>query len=210
MIPIIASQARHGSGFDARNVLTFRVSTRGPRTQQGAQRAEFFRKVLEGIAAVPGVESAGAALGLPFFGFGSTPVTLDAGPRPEPGSELRTLALSATPGYFETMRMPLLRGRGITEQDTADTPRIAVVGQTLARQLWGERDPLGESLTLHDSALRPRTASSASSETCAAPGSLPSPIPPSTCRWLSCLRPSAWASSCGPRRAAPRSPSPSR
>jgi putative ABC transport system permease protein len=135
-------------GFDPANVLTFRVSTRGSAYAEGAAREAFFRRVEEGLAGIPGVVAVGAAHVFPFFPqFFSLPVSLDAHPA-DPGSEPRVTVRYVTPGYFEAMRMPLLRGRGFTADDTAAAPRMALISATMARELWGEADPIGESLTV--------------------------------------------------------------
>ncbi|HEX9636466.1 MAG TPA: ABC transporter permease [Acidobacteriota bacterium] len=140
-------------GFDPRSMLTLRVSTRGPDYEEGAQREAFYRKVVEGVATIPGVEAVGAAQFMPFFSvFGEVPATLDAGPALEPGTEPRVLVRRATPGFLEAMRIPLLRGRSIDDRDVAGAPNVALVSRTMAQRLWGERDPIGASLTLLDGA----------------------------------------------------------
>lgn len=138
-------------GVNVANVLTFRVSTRGPDYRESSQREAFFQRVVEGLESLPAVESAGAAQAMPFFGlFQSAPVVLDALPLPEPGTEPQALIRSLTPGYLETLQIPLLRGRPLSTQDTTTTPPVALVSRTMAEELWGSKDPLGDTVMLMD------------------------------------------------------------
>jgi len=130
-------------GFDPDGALTFRVSTRGPEYRDAARRADFYQRVADGLRETPGVVAAGGVQFMPLFpAFGQVPVTAD-GRDAEPGREERAVYLRATPGFFEAMAMPVLRGRGIEPRDAADAAPVAVVSQSLARLLFGDEDPLG-------------------------------------------------------------------
>ena len=138
-------------GFAPDHLLTFRVSTRGPEYQEGERREAFFRRVEEGIATIPGVTGVGVAQALPFFPqFLATPVTLDAAPPPEPGSEVRVGMTRVTPSFLATMKVPLLQGRFFDSRDTAEAPAVALVSGTMARLLWGDASPLGTGITIAD------------------------------------------------------------
>ncbi len=138
-------------GFDARNVLTFRVSTRGEKYADPARRTRFYEEVAEELATIPGVRAASAAQALPIFGqFRDLPVSLDAEPAPEPGSEPVVLVRRVVPGFLDAFGVPLLKGRALSRFDDADAAPVVVISKTMARQLWGSRDPIGESLTLID------------------------------------------------------------
>jgi len=69
-------------------------------------------------------------------------------------SRARVYMNAVGPGYFATLELPLLRGRGIAEEDGRGAPQAAVVNETLARQLWGNADPLGRSVRLDEDTLR--------------------------------------------------------
>lgn len=149
MVQSFRNLQRLDQGFDPHNVLTFRVSTRGPAYKDGERRQRFFKDINERLAAIPGVQSVGAAQFHPFYPqFGLTMVVLEGQPAPEPGNEPRVTALRITPDYFSAMKMPILRGRPITENDTAGTPPVAVISAKMARQLWGAEDPLGKRLAI--------------------------------------------------------------
>lgn len=137
-------------GFEPAGVLAGRVGARGPGFNTPDRWAEFHRQVTENLEALPGVASVGMCEFLPMFaaGFGNTV------PVAPPESDLvaearpRAVALSITSGYFETFGQPLLGGRGPELGDTAETPAVAVVSRTLARQVWGDTDPLGRELVV--------------------------------------------------------------
>ena len=144
-------------GFDPENVLTFRVSTRGPAYVDGAARTAFFQGVADEIAKIPGVIEAGLSQFNPMFsGFGQIPVRLSTDPLVELGSEPRVAVRRMIPGFLRALGVPLLRGRLLDERDVAGSAAVAVVSRTLARQLFGDRDPLGESLTILDGQDVPR------------------------------------------------------
>jgi putative ABC transport system permease protein len=137
-------------GFDADQLLTFRVSTRGAAYQRGAQREAFFSRVLEEIRAVPGVSAAGSAVLQPFLDAIPRPVRIDGRPEPPAGQEPRVQARQILPGFEDALRIPLLEGRVLTEADTADGLRVAVVNRAFARRFFGDESPLGRSITLLD------------------------------------------------------------
>jgi putative ABC transport system permease protein len=114
---------------------------------------EWLQDVLIRVRALPGVDSAGAVLLRPLLlgpiGDGVR-VYLDGQPLTRESAE-RNPGLNhqnATPGYFETMRIPLRAGRFFTDQDTMDRPRVAIVSESTARRLWTGQDPIGKRLTM--------------------------------------------------------------
>lgn len=136
-------------GFDARNTLMFRVSTRGPAYVDPLGRLEFFERVLTSLADTPDLLAVSGAQGTPFFPqFLEGAVTVDALPVPEPGTEPRAVINRVLPGYFETLRIPLLAGRVFDDRDDLDREPVAMVSRRFARQAWGDADPLGERITV--------------------------------------------------------------
>src|SRR6185503_12795878 len=108
-------------------------------------------RVLERVEAVPGVETAGYTNFAPLLSKGGRPVVRAEGrPRPEPAELVRNMASnrSASPGYLETLGVPLISGRFIDARDAADAPPTVVINESLARAQWGEQDPLGKSLSM--------------------------------------------------------------
>ena len=98
-----------------------------------------FDELLRRIKGIPGVESAALLRGLPMDA-NSTSIVVD-GSAGQTGTALEAVTIAAGPGFFETLRVPLLYGRSFDARDRADTPRVAVIGERMARRaLWrGER-----------------------------------------------------------------------
>jgi putative ABC transport system permease protein len=127
-------------GFDPRNVLTFSYDL----ALQGytpPRDAEFNRALLERVRAIPGVQSAALASPLPLSGsmFGN-----DVRPDTTYPHDISVNFSSVSPGYFETIGLPLVRGRDFLTTDALGKPQVAIVNETLARQLSAEGDALGK------------------------------------------------------------------
>src|SRR5205085_1695016 len=133
-------------GFDARGVLSARMSVAGT-SYAGERSAEFYKQLLERVRRLPGVESAGAASILPLGGgIGWGGITIE-GYAPSAGQDLiQADHRSASPGYFETMRVPLVAGRYFDERDAKDSPPVAVIDENMARTYWPGQDPVGKRL----------------------------------------------------------------
>ncbi|MHB8640711.1 MAG: ADOP family duplicated permease [Candidatus Acidiferrales bacterium] len=138
-------------GFQPDHVLgveVFLASNRYPRNQPDKKRA-FVRDVLQRMKSLPGVRSAGAVSTLPLTGFwGETNFLVEGQARPKLGETPDADNRFVTPGYFSTMRIPLLRGRSFTGVDRDGTLRVAIVDETLARRYLGGKDPVGKRLNL--------------------------------------------------------------
>jgi putative ABC transport system permease protein len=129
-------------GFTTENVLTMAMSVSGDRFQKTAPVAQIIRDGRERLIAVPGVVDAGVTNGLPMFsGFG---MTFDVIGRPKTngpftgGAGFHSISWS----YFETYKIPVLRGRAFTEQDNGSAPLVAIINQAMANQFWPKGDPL--------------------------------------------------------------------
>jgi putative ABC transport system permease protein len=116
--------------------------------------ALFCRQVLERLQALPGVESAAFVDWLPLLEYAqhAHPGFRIAGQAPpSSGEESALLFDSVSPGYFRVMGIPILRGRGITEQDAESAPWVVVIDETMAHQFWPNQDPLGQVITFNNS-----------------------------------------------------------
>ena len=136
-------------GFLPSNVLTMTID---PRNVSGATNA-WMDELLTRVTGLPGVEAAGAVflrpLALGPIGQ-ETPVVLEGQPD-LPEAERDNPQLNhqvATPGYFSAMRIQLRQGRLFTHEDTARSPRVAVVGETTARRLWPGESPIGKRMSM--------------------------------------------------------------
>lgn len=142
-----ASLAAVDPGYRTAGVLTVGMSLPGDRYPDRSSRAAFFRRVEREVAAIPGVRSVGTTYRAPFStGELSLPVrladaeemTLERAPRVEIG------IVSA--GYLDALEIPVLRGRGFTDEDTGESSRVALLSESLARTLYGDDDPVGRRL----------------------------------------------------------------
>jgi predicted permease len=141
-------------GFRAQGVLTLRTalpiepltassSPQAPKYAATARRADFYRRVLTGVRALPGVSSAAYISFLPMTHSGGIwPVSLEGQPLEREGSRVASLRF-VTPGFFATLGIPLRRGRDVSEADTADRPSVAVVSESFVHRYWPDQEPLG-------------------------------------------------------------------
>ena len=134
-------------GFNPQQLLS--LEYRLPRNKYGKPEAQwnFHRQVIETVKQVPGVESVSLIRGLPFSGNGGTTaiVLLDR-ELPAKGTEPEVMFNTAMPNYFETMGIPLLRGRSFGNQDQLDSPTALVINQMMANRFWPNQDPLGKQI----------------------------------------------------------------
>src|SRR2546425_7972493 len=140
-------------GFNPSNMLTMRVSLPSGKYQQGEPRAQVYRQVVERISSLPGVASAGAISQLPLRGdtFNLGRGYLREGDPATSEAEGNANFLSVTPTYLDTMQIPLKAGRGFTERDTNDKPKVIIVNETMARKLWPGESPVGRRIWVwHD------------------------------------------------------------
>lgn len=135
--------------FDPTSLLTLRVSPSLSNYQTAHQRAILYDRILAGIQALPAVKSAAAVSLLPSTnGWHNRPFSLES---PETSSRRNKLFAdveSASAGYFETIGIPVPRGREFTQQEGEYTQPVAVIGKGLARRLWPNQDPIGRRLKL--------------------------------------------------------------
>jgi putative ABC transport system permease protein len=116
----------------------------------------FFNELEARLRATTGIESVGAVSALPLSPAGTDydlPVIVEGKPRPRPGEELQADFRVATVSYFHTMRIPLIGGREFTEFDGPGTTPVAIINDTLARQIFAGTNPIGQRLLLYG---RPR------------------------------------------------------
>jgi putative ABC transport system permease protein len=135
--------ARIDPGFEPRSVFAAQLRLSATAYPTEAARAALIADVLERIRGLPGVSSAGATLNrfVPGFFF-VTPVHIEG--RPTPDGQAHTVQFRrASPGYFATMGIPLLRGRDFNAGDGIEQPWVAIVSRQFADQHWPGEDPLG-------------------------------------------------------------------
>jgi putative ABC transport system permease protein len=131
-------------GFRPEGVLSLHLAVPRSKYTSDALVADFCRRVLERVRALPGVESAGMVNRLPLAGGGQSGSLQFEGTN-LPVTELGNVDWrTVTPGYFQAMGIPLLRGRSFTDRDTADSPLVGVIDERIARLVWPGQDPIGK------------------------------------------------------------------
>lgn len=125
-------------GFDTSRLLVFNVGL--PPTTAPSQQDDFYRQVVEKLHALPGVQSAGAVSRLPLAGGNSDRSFQLPGSKTDYNADIRV----STPSYFQSMGIPLLRGRLLAEQDVAGQAQVAVINQALAASVFPNQDPVGK------------------------------------------------------------------
>jgi putative ABC transport system permease protein len=130
------------TGFDPRGVATMEMSVPETKYSTPEASARFYQQFLERVRAVPGVESAGLTNAPPMAGGGpSGTLTFEGSTAPDPSLIADYFVIS--PGYFDTLRIPIVRGRGIDAGDTSGKPVAVVVNQTFARKFLHDENPIG-------------------------------------------------------------------
>jgi putative ABC transport system permease protein len=124
-------------GFEIENMLTAKIDL-GRQNYSEAQGREFYQRLLERVRSLPGVQAASLALTVPLSKSG------DGGIAVVDNQPLFSINYHiVTPGYLDTMGIPLLAGRQFTEQDDARSARVAIINETFARQVWPNENPVG-------------------------------------------------------------------
>ncbi len=138
----LQAQMRIDPGFQTSGVLvmTFNLGREGYTPERGEL---FYRGVVERVGAVPGVERAAIAQNAPLAG-GLLRSVFPEGADTTTRDRVLVQVNPIGPGYFETIGIPILRGRGITAEDTATSPKVVVVNETMAQRFWPDQDPLGK------------------------------------------------------------------
>jgi putative ABC transport system permease protein len=138
-------------GFNPHNLLTMVVTVTGSQAGQPAQRAPFYQRLIQLVRALPGVQSASAINHLPLAGdIWGRSLSIEGRPMPRPGEAPAAVYRVVLPGYFQTMNIPILRGRDVTAGDNLNSPGVVVVNEALARYCWPGEDALGKRITLDD------------------------------------------------------------
>ncbi len=147
-------------GFEPNRLLTLRIKlsedAAGSPYRDPWKRGAAFHDFLEQVRSIPGVPSAALTEIVPL-----SQDDMDRGPfaiQEKPGSDVTPSAdyRDISPGYFQTMRIPLLQGRSFAESDDANHPRVVVIDQTLAREYFGTENPLGRHVVLPYGSRIPR------------------------------------------------------
>ena len=137
-------------GFSSGNVLTMRVALPLRKYQEDAKVIRFFQEAIEQMRALPGVESAGAINFLPFAGpSAGTNFEIEGRPKPMPGQEPETGVCVTDMNFFQTLQIPLMRGRLFTSTEASEMKHVVVVNEALVRKYFPDEDPIGKRITIN-------------------------------------------------------------
>lgn len=136
-------------GFDPRNLLTMEIAAGGTAYPSGAQRIRFFDQLRPRLEALPGVESVSFINHLPVNGdIWTLGIAIAGREAPPPGQGPSAAYRVVQPGYFSTMKTPLVRGRDFSAHDNPSSTPVVIINESLARHFWTGQDPLGQRITL--------------------------------------------------------------
>ena len=138
-------------GFEPRNLVTFNIADPDddPRTFSSPGLVAALPNVLDELRRLPAIQAVGAVNTLPLDGASiNYSIEFEGRPASPPGGEPMIGVRRAAPGYFEAMRIPLIRGRTLTDADRANAPGVAVVNEAAARQFWPGENPIGQRIRL--------------------------------------------------------------
>ncbi|HEX8812088.1 MAG TPA: ABC transporter permease, partial [Terracidiphilus sp.] len=132
-------------GFNAKNVLTLELTLSGSKYKDPQMVLAAYRDLWNRLAGLPGVKASGAVSALPLsqmFAWG--PITVE-GRVPPPGENFINADMRIAGGrYFAAMEIPLLAGRLFNDQDNTTSPKVVIIDEYMARQLWPNQDPIGK------------------------------------------------------------------
>jgi len=139
-------------GFNPQNVLTLRISLRGPRYEKAAPVIAFYDQLLDKVRTLPGVESVGTRSHIPIAAdedYANLSFAIE-GRMPDPANRSTAFYNSVSPDYFRTMEIPVLEGREFDPHDDRKSRNVIIINETLARRYFSGEDPIGRRMTLND------------------------------------------------------------
>ena len=145
MMRSFASLTNVNPGFDPNNVLTARITLSGAAYDDPPARSRYVSQTLERLKALPGVENAAFVAPMPFSGaeIGGD-FRFEGHPTPEPGHVPVANVRNVTPDYFQTIKIPLLKGRYFSAHDQRGNIGVAIVNDTLAKRFLPNENPIGQ------------------------------------------------------------------
>jgi putative ABC transport system permease protein len=136
-------------GFNPGNLLIVNLPLSPQRYHDDVSRTSVVEEIVSRVRALPGVQSAAMTTTLPMAGSGAM-IHFNRAAYPPKGPDDYVMAgyRAVTPEYLSTLGVPLRRGRMLDEHDRNGAPRVVVINETLARQYFPDRDPLGQRMQL--------------------------------------------------------------
>ena len=144
-------------GFRSDHLLTMRIVMPMSKYLDRPRRIAFYNDVLQRVQSLAGVRSAAITTNLPLYHQGNEmAVRIQGRPELPPAQQPTVVIRIVSPGYFDTMTIPLLNGRKLSDQDIDTTPRVAVISETMARTFWPNEDPVGKRFGIGEIESGPR------------------------------------------------------
>jgi predicted permease len=151
MVQSLQGLLRQNPGFDPQHLLTFSVNlpddsypTQKEYPNDNPSAIKFEHQFSEKLRNIPGVESVGVTTALPIGGSGGTIRFVVEGRPTAEGQDAEADIITTTPGYFSTLKVPLVKGRLFADTDQSDTPPVLVVNQAFAHKYFSNEDPIGQ------------------------------------------------------------------
>lgn len=131
-------------GYEPQNLFSARLELPWKTYSDRDKIGVFTKALLDKVTGIPGVQNAGIGSNAPLMGGWQTGFWREGNPRPSPADMLSSDLEVVTGDYFQTFKVPLLRGRLLNERDTKDSPRVIVIDQAMAEQYFPGEDPIGK------------------------------------------------------------------
>ncbi len=132
-------------GFNTEHILTMQFQLPATRYKADADLVNYYNQLLEKVSTLPAIDSTGLVSDTPLTGNSNFLSFAMEGQIQSPNDPIQDATThSVSPDYFKTMGIPLKRGNLFTAQDRADTPRVVVISEEMAKRYWGEVDPIGK------------------------------------------------------------------
>ncbi len=136
---------RVSPGFNPDHVLTMFLALPDARYTSDQQTANFYEQLIDRAQNLPGVQNAAAANMLPLGGWNTTStIRIEGRPEPKPGEEPEANFRTVSGSYFQTMQIPIRRGRDFTSQDSANSQPVLAVNEAFAARFWPGEDVIGK------------------------------------------------------------------
>lgn len=144
------------TGFNPQNVLTMNLGLPQIKYPKKENVVSFYKQVVDRVEMLPGVKAAGISSVLPLSGnFDGRALAIEDYPKPQ-GEEISVDLYVVTPDYLQAMETTVLQGRALTEQDGETTAKVALINETMARELWAGVSPLGKRIKFPGSEKNPQ------------------------------------------------------
>ena len=135
-------------GFTDRNIMTARLDP-GQIGYDIPRTVAFYDELERRLAALPGVDSVAMSFSVPTgYLIDGAPIAKEGAVAADEEPRSNTTCNTVSPSFFDTLRIPIVRGRGFTLQDTDTSTKVVIVNETLARQMWPGEDPIGKRLII--------------------------------------------------------------